>query len=808
MKGIYIFLFLILFSAETFSQSFIYNNGISIVNSAQLTTNGDWINDAGTSIKNDGAITTSDNWTNNGTLDAASTGGFVLNFSTNKNFTPGGTNFGFLTKAGTGNATISGPFSLKDSLSIKGGVITPLAATDILTVSETGTIISVPGSFVEGGNMVRKGTGALFFPVGKNGVPMPITFLKVAGTNPSISVEIEDAPANYTAGAGVDALANFPYVWKSVKTNVTDTANYVELQYPNSLPVPANAIVARKVDGQNKYEGMGARLFSNSGGIVKIRSYSRGLQGVFTVASGFAGNLETDSLALVALFNGSNGTAWTKKSNWKSGALASWQGVTQTGQSITSLTLNGAGISGVVPDEIADILSLQTVNLSDNAITKIPNFSSLTALTSLNVSGNKLDFASLEGNATIPGINYVNQAEINLPTDELISVGTAYTLKVTTGGTANQYQWKKNVIAIPGATTNQYDIPAMGRSNSGTYQLEVTNSLVPGLVLKSATQRATPVANVAGKLQVNATTPVTNGKMLLLKINPGGIGYDTTRVQSVKTDGTYVMEKVVLDDYILVGVGDVVAYKDYFPTYFDGSVFWEEATKIVLNENRTGVDIRLQALPTVKPSGDGQLSGTLSVGNLAGGRTQKERVQGAGASVRRGTKSGRPTHTLEGEDIVMFLYTNANGEFDFTDLEEGPYILNIQYPGVPMDPESDIYITLGPKAKRQNVQKVDAVAETGKITVKRRIIVGLEEEESATVKVYPNPAAEELFVEMESGMREGIAVLTDMSGAEHMRISLNEFQKKIDVRALPTGVYIVTVHYQNKQVSKSKIVIR
>ncbi|HZX75500.1 MAG TPA: T9SS type A sorting domain-containing protein, partial [Cyclobacteriaceae bacterium] len=425
-----------------------------------------------------------------------------------------------------------------------------------------------------------------------------------------------------------------------------------------------------------------------------------------------------------------------------------------------------------------------------------------------NVSNNKLDFASLEANAKIPGVNYSNQADLNLPTDQLIPVGTPYTTKVTTGGTANQYQWKKNGIAISGATTNQYDIAAIARIHSGTYLLEVTNTLVPGLILKSGAQRATAVADVSGKLQVNATTPVTNGKMLLLKVNAGGIGYDTTRVLNVKADGTYVLDKVTLDDYVLVGLGDKVQYKDYFPTYFNGSVYWEEATKIVLNENRADVNIILKTLPAVKPLGDGELSGIFEEGKLLGGRTKNARVEGAGASVRRGTKTGRPTGTLDGDDIIAFVYTDSNGAFDFKDLEEGPYILNLQYPGVPMNTESDIYITLGPRAKRQNVQKVEAVAEAGKITVKRLIIVGLEEVENSMVKVYPNPAAEEVFIEMESGMGEGIVVITDMSGKEHMRTLVNASRKMINVKDLTSGIYVLTIYQQNNQVSKSKIVIR
>jgi Leucine-rich repeat (LRR) protein len=513
-----------------------------------------------------------------------------------------------------------------------------------------------------------------------------------------------------------------------------------------------------------------------------------------------------DSLALVDLYNSTNGTNWTTKTNWLTGATNTWHGVTMSGGKIRQLNLPNNNLNGPSPLTLASLDDLFILNLSNNKMSSIPNLSTHPGITTLDVSNNNLDFASLEANAGIA--KYANQAELNLPADELIPVDLPHTIKITTGGTSNQYQWKKNGIAIGGANTNQYDIAAMARTNTGTYQLEVTNPLVPGLTLKSGTQRVTAVANISGKLQVSASTAVTNGKMLLLKINPGGVGYDTTRIQSVKTDGTYVFDKVVLDDYVMVGLGDLVQYKSYFPTYFAGSVFWEEATKIELNENRVGVDVTLKTLPTIKPSGDGQLSGIFSVGNLAGGRTQRARVEGAGASVRRGTKSGRPTETLEGEDIVAFLYTNENGEFDFKDLDEGSYILNIQYPGVPMDKESDIYITLGPKAKRQNVQKVEATAEAGKITVKRLIIVGIADEENKMVNVYPNPVAEELFIEIVTGSGEGIAVLTDMAGREYKRIVLKEDRKVMNVQDLISGMYVLTIHQQNKQISRSKIVIK
>ena len=350
----------LLLSTSLAQAQFMKNTGIEMVNTGNLTVNGDWVNDSGTTIRNDGVITTSDSWTNNGTLDATSTGGFILDFASDKTFAPGGTDFGFLQKKGIGNANITGKFSVKDSLSIKGGLITPLTSTDILTVSETGTVTSVPGSFLEGGNLVRQGTGNLFFPVGRGGQSLPITFLNVTGANPSVSVTIEDAPTGYTAGAGINALIGFPYVWKTTKVNVSDSASYVEIEYPNTLPTAADVVVVKKLTGQDKYEGIGARQITTTANTVKVRSYSRALQGTFSIARGFKGNLKTDSLALVSLYQSTEGTAWTNKTNWTTGKVNTWQGVTETGGQITAVNLANNKIKGGVPDLFIDMAALQT----------------------------------------------------------------------------------------------------------------------------------------------------------------------------------------------------------------------------------------------------------------------------------------------------------------------------------------------------------------------------------------------------------------------------------------------------------------
>jgi len=797
------YLIIILLLCSTMAQAqFINNTGIQIVNSAKLEVNGDWVNASGTAFKNNGEIVTTEDWTNNGSLDAASTGGFSLKYSTDKTFTPGGSDFGFLAKEGAGNANIVGSISVKDGLAILGGLITPVSPTDLITAG--GIVTSVPGSFIEGGKMVRTGTGNLFFPIGKAGVSLPITFINVNGANPSVTLTIEDAPSGYTEGAGVNALINFPYVWKTTKANVSDSAAYVEIEYPDNLPTAPDLVVVRKIVGQDKYEGMGARKITTAGGTIKVRSYSRGLQGTFSIATGYAGNRFTDSVALVSFYEATGGANWTKRNNWTATSIDAWEGITETGGLITNINLPNNKIEGPVPSELADIAALETVNLSGNSITKLPVFTGSTGLTSLNVSNNKLDFASLEENASITGINYSDQAEIGSPQDVLVDVGEPYGFSSVTEGPSNIYQWKRNDVAVPGANSDNFQIAAISRANMGTYICEVTNPKVPGLTLFSAPHRARAVASIAGKLQLNPTTPVTPGEVLLLKINPLGIAYDTTLVQNVNTDGTYNLEKVVLDDYVLLGLGDKVLYENYFPTYFDGTPFWEEADTLFLNEVRTGVDITLLAFPTEKPNGNGELFGVFSENNPSpGGREDADRrVSGAGCSVRRAKGTSRPKKTLAGEEIIDFIYTDANGEFSFKNLEQGTYLINFQYPGIPMDVNSDINITIGTQEKRQNVQKVDAVATDGKITVKRLLIVGLEEE--VQVSIFPNPATNELMITLPQG--GGEAVLVDYLGRERMKNVLQKEATTLDVRKLEDGIYVLSIFQNGKEISRSRIV--
>jgi hypothetical protein len=274
-------LVIFLFCIGTAQAQFVRNSGLSVINSANVAVNSDWDNQ-NHSITNNGTITLSDNWTSTGGYNPAGTGGFVLTNTVTKQFNHNKQFVAILTKNGAGITQVNDRLIIKNNLTLTNGLLS-MGVNDTLVMQTNVVATATPNSYVVG-KVTRYGNGDLFFPVSWASNYLPITISQVAGTNPRVTVSVEDRPGGYTAGASVTNLTTFPYVWRSAVLR-GDTATYVEVQYPTSLATPSADIVARGVTG-SKYASMGMQSLTTASGNTKIRSYSRGLKGLFTVAVG------------------------------------------------------------------------------------------------------------------------------------------------------------------------------------------------------------------------------------------------------------------------------------------------------------------------------------------------------------------------------------------------------------------------------------------------------------------------------------------------------------------------------------------
>ncbi len=88
----------------------------------------------------------------------------------------------------------------------------------------------------------------------------------------------------------------------------------------------------------------------------------------FTYPTNCSANLSSDSLALVALYNATNGPGWTNNTNWLAGQLNSWQGITITGNRVAEVRLDFNNLTGTIPPEIGNLSQLTYLNLCGNQL--------------------------------------------------------------------------------------------------------------------------------------------------------------------------------------------------------------------------------------------------------------------------------------------------------------------------------------------------------------------------------------------------------------------------------------------------------
>ena len=107
-------------------------------------------------------------------------------------------------------------------------------------------------------------------------------------------------------------------------------------------------------------------------------------------------DFELDSLALVAIYNSTNGSAWKNKQGWLEAPLNAtdaWKGVTLSNiygeLRVQMLDLENNTLSGELPGELNVLTQLEYLNLSNNELTgDFPNVSNLVAIEELWLESN------------------------------------------------------------------------------------------------------------------------------------------------------------------------------------------------------------------------------------------------------------------------------------------------------------------------------------------------------------------------------------------------------------------------------------
>ncbi len=111
-------------------------------------------------------------------------------------------------------------------------------------------------------------------------------------------------------------------------------------------------------------------------------------------AGGTTATDPTDSLALVALYNSTNGDSWNDNTGWLTGPVSSWFGITVDPNSgrVTRIEMVQNNLDGPLPTELKDLTALEILKLSTNNVTgTIPAFlGTLSFLTDIYLASNAM----------------------------------------------------------------------------------------------------------------------------------------------------------------------------------------------------------------------------------------------------------------------------------------------------------------------------------------------------------------------------------------------------------------------------------
>ena len=141
---------------------------------------------------------------------------------------------------------------------------------------------------------------------------------------------------------------------------------------------------------------------------------------VTTTANAQAVNVQ-DSLALVDLYNSTDGPHWVNNTNWLTGPVKIWYGITVKDDRIEQINLNYENLNGTLPPSLGNLVKLESLILYANHLQgSIPSeLGNLALLTSLNLYGNQLSGSIPSELGNLINLSYlslgVNQLSGNIP---------------------------------------------------------------------------------------------------------------------------------------------------------------------------------------------------------------------------------------------------------------------------------------------------------------------------------------------------------------------------------------------------------
>ncbi|MCX6249576.1 MAG: PKD domain-containing protein [Bacteroidetes bacterium] len=267
--------------------------------------------------------------------------------------------------------------------------------------------------------------------------------------------------------------------------------------------------------------------------------------------------------------------------------------------------------------------------------------------------------------------------------------------------------------------------------------------------------------------------PAQTGMVALFSVDtiPPYVPY--INISNIDSDGVYYFPMVPQGDFYIYAIP--FTPEGFLPTYYGGTVYWEDATIIHLGVPVNPYNINLLAASDMM-SGNGSIHGQINLNGLKSSGLLGKIV------ILLMNSEGK---------TISYLKLNDQGTFAFPSLAYGTYYLKAEIAGVKSDV---IMVVLSPDNPQGNV----VMTFTGNTII--GIPLGISALNSSVI--YPNPVSNEANIELQLTKMTGLIIeLRDVTGREVLQVSkkLNSGKSRLSIPTtnLPVGFYSMRINFDD-----------
>ena len=256
-------------------------------------------------------------------------------------------------------------------------------------------------------------------------------------------------------------------------------------------------------------------------------------------------------------------------------------------------------------------------------------------------------------------------------------------------------------------------------------------------------------------------------------------------------DGEYTFDKIIRGDYLLYAIPDFSMYSNYFPkyipTYYSKTIDWKKTSCLFLNNKKTSINIDLVKYEEIY-YGEGKIHGNFS--NPKNNYLKQDQVV--------------ILLFNENNEAIDFNIIDENNNFEFDKLPYGNYTVRVQIAGINSE---DCFITLD--ENKPVSPEINFVINGSEISFYYIEIDDIPISD-INLEVFPNPFIDNLNISIEGEIESHAdIILFNILGNKifEKRISRNDSKNTCtDLSYLPTGIYLLEAHIDNKIFLTQKLI--